>query len=58
MSGETVRAWRAVEVLERAGTPEARSVLAALAEGAPAARLTREARAGLKRLAGGRAGGP
>jgi hypothetical protein len=39
-----------VEVLERAGTPEAAKVLAELAEGEPTARLTAEARAALRRL--------
>jgi hypothetical protein len=47
---ERVQALRAVEVLEWIGTPEARKVLEALATGAPAARLTREARASLGRL--------
>jgi hypothetical protein len=41
---------RAVEVLERAGTPEARQTLQALANGAPAALVTREAPAALDRL--------
>jgi WD40 repeat protein len=50
-SPEQLRALRAVEVLERAGTPEARSALKALAAGAPAARLTQEAQAALGRLA-------
>jgi WD40 repeat protein len=45
-----VQALRGVEVLERAGTPGARTVLRALSGGAPEARLTREARAALKRL--------
>ncbi|HJT78135.1 MAG TPA: WD40 repeat domain-containing protein, partial [Gemmataceae bacterium] len=44
-------ALRAIEVLERAGTPQARHVLEGLAEGAPKARLTREAKASLERLA-------
>jgi hypothetical protein len=48
---ELLRAIRGVEVLERIGTPEARHLLKALAEGAPEARLTREARASLERLA-------
>ena len=43
---------RALEVLEHAGTPEARKLLAKLADGAPAARLTREAKEALKRLTG------
>ncbi len=42
---------RTVEVLEIAGTPEARQVLEQLAKGAPEARLTQEAKASLERLA-------
>jgi hypothetical protein len=49
-SSEKVREQRALEVLERIATPEARQVLEALAEGAPGARLTREARDALERL--------
>jgi hypothetical protein len=45
------RAERALEVLEIIGTPEAREVLEGLAKGAPAASLTREAKASLARLA-------
>ena len=41
---------RAVEVLERVGTAEARQVLKALAAGAPRTRLTGEAQAALRRL--------
>jgi len=41
---------RAVEVLEQAGTAEARAALKVLADGAAAARLTQEARAALGRL--------
>jgi hypothetical protein len=48
--GEPVRELRVVETLELAGGPEARQVLQTLAAGAPEARLTREARAALKRL--------
>jgi hypothetical protein len=50
-SPETVQAIRAVEVLEKIGTPDARQLLESLAEGAPEAGLTREARAALERLA-------
>jgi hypothetical protein len=41
---------RALEVLEQAGTPEARRLLEALANGEPEARQTREAKAALRRL--------
>jgi hypothetical protein len=41
---------RAVQVLEYAGTAEARHLLKELAGGAPAARLTQEVRAALGRL--------
>ena len=46
-----LRALRAVEVLEYIGTTEAKKLLMALAQGAAEARLTREAKASLKRLA-------
>jgi RNA polymerase sigma factor (sigma-70 family) len=49
-SPELLRAVRAVEVLERLATPEARGLLTTLAHGAPDARLTREATAALDRL--------
>jgi RNA polymerase sigma factor (sigma-70 family) len=48
-SPEGLRALRAVELLERLAGPEADRLLQALAEGAPSARLTREARAALER---------
>jgi WD40 repeat protein len=51
-SPETLRALRAVHVLEQVGTANAREGLEALARGAPGARLTREAKASLDRLAG------
>jgi len=50
-SPERLRDLRAVEVLERMGTPEAQRVLRIVAAGAPGAWLTREARASLERLA-------
>jgi RNA polymerase sigma factor (sigma-70 family) len=49
-SPERLRPLRALEVLERLGTAEARQVLKTLTQGAPAARLTREAKATLERL--------
>jgi hypothetical protein len=48
---EQLHALRAVEVLEQVGTAAARTVLRSLATGAPADRLTREAKASLQRLA-------
>jgi hypothetical protein len=50
LSTEQLRLVRAVEVLERMGTPEARGLLRALAEGAPGTLPTREAQAALDRL--------
>jgi WD40 repeat protein len=50
LTSEALRALRAVEVLERIGTPEARQVLAKLARGAEGASLTREAKAACQRL--------
>jgi hypothetical protein len=48
-TGERLRQVRAVEVLERLGTAEARTWLEELAGGAPGARLTREAGAACAR---------
>jgi hypothetical protein len=47
-----LRALRAVEALERGGTPGARRVLARLGQGSSHARLTQEARVALARLGG------
>ena len=49
LQGERLRAYRAVEVLERIGTPEAREVLQALAKGAPGALVSQSAQAALAR---------
>ncbi len=48
---EILRELRALEVLEQAGTDQARQVLEALAKGAPEAHLTQGAKAALERLA-------
>jgi RNA polymerase sigma factor (sigma-70 family) len=48
---ELRRALRAVEALEHVGTPEACQLLETLAKGTPQARLTKEAKACLDRLA-------
>jgi WD40 repeat protein len=50
-SPEARLALRATEILEAIGTPPALQLLQKLAQGAPEARLTREARASLDRLA-------
>jgi WD40 repeat protein len=47
---DALHAIRAVEVLERVGTPEAKQVVEALAKGAPGARLTQDAQRTLERL--------
>jgi WD40 repeat protein len=50
LQGERLRAFRAVELLERIGTPQARQVLQALADGVPGVLVTTAARQALKRL--------
>jgi WD40 repeat protein len=49
-SGESLRALRAIQVLERIGTEQAREVLKKVAAGAEGARETKEAREALERL--------
>jgi hypothetical protein len=49
-SAETRRDLRAVEALERIGSPDAQQVLETLGQGAPDARQTREVKAALARL--------
>jgi RNA polymerase sigma factor (sigma-70 family) len=51
-SSEGLRVLRALEVLERIGSRDARQLVAALAAGAPEARLTQEAKASLSRWPG------
>lgn len=46
-SGERLRAYRGIEILERIDTPEAKELLKKLSRGAPEAALTREAKAAL-----------
>jgi WD40 repeat protein len=48
---EVMRALRAIDVLEKIGTPEARALLAKLADGAPEENLKQEAKRSLERLA-------
>jgi hypothetical protein len=48
---EAVRQLRAVAVLERIGSDDARALLRTLADGAEGASLTQEAKASLARLA-------
>jgi hypothetical protein len=51
LHGERLRTYRAVEILERMGTPPARQLLQTLAEGAPGAMVTTSAQEALVRLA-------
>jgi hypothetical protein len=48
--GEALRSLRAIETLERIGTPAARQVLQTVAQGTPGAALTRAAQAALERM--------
>jgi hypothetical protein len=50
LTDEKLRHYRAVEVLERIGTPEARHMLEILADGAPGAFVTTTAQAAVSRL--------
>lgn len=50
LSGDRLRAVRAVGALEQIGTEDARNLLAKLAQGVPAALATKEAKASLARL--------
>jgi WD40 repeat protein len=49
-TGDSLRFFRAVEILEQIATPEARQLLETLSRGAPGSLLTREAKASLARL--------
>jgi hypothetical protein len=51
LTGERLRAWRAIEVLEKIGTPDAQNLLKELAGGAPEAGVTQDALEALDRLA-------
>ena len=51
ISPKELRQLRALHALEQIGSPATQQLLQHLAEGAPAARLTREAKAALNRLA-------
>jgi len=51
--GEPLRRWRAIQVLERIGSKEAREVLEMLEKESPSLRERREAKAALDRLSRG-----
>jgi hypothetical protein len=51
VTGESLRAFRGVELLERLATPAAKRLLEMLAAGTAEARLSQEARRALNRLA-------
>jgi WD40 repeat protein len=57
LTAEQLRLVRAVETLERMGTPEARRLLRTLAGGAPGALATQQAEAALARMARGQESG-
>jgi predicted PilT family ATPase len=50
LTDEKLRMYRAIEVLERIATPQARALLQRLAGGAPGALATTAAQAALQRL--------
>jgi hypothetical protein len=54
LSADERQQWRAMEVVEHAGTPDARRLLDELARGAPGPLLTAWAQAALERLSRGR----
>ena len=54
LTGDRLRIVRAIEALERIGSPEARALVQILAKGAPAALITTEAAATLGRLSAAR----
>jgi WD40 repeat protein len=50
LQGDALRGWRAVEVLEKLGTPSARRLLRSLADGATGASVTVSAQRALQRM--------
>jgi hypothetical protein len=50
LTGERLRSWRVIEVLEKIGTPAAQEILHTIASGAPEAGITQDAREALDRL--------